>query len=151
MHEFMDHSKYTVLVRWLVTGFWSLAMHRVTSHDVTTSSCDVANNCPTCIWSFFETSPLSPNYSCFAANSYNPDNHLFEYLHQAVPRQCEQQKELMSEVISEGTTSHAVSLKRVITQYQDILDKPIEDSIFYQPIKTHLHKVKGKGLFLNQK
>ncbi len=50
----------------------------------------------------------------------------------------------MNEVISEGTTSHAISIERVITQYQEILDKPVKESIFYQPIKTDLHKIEGK-------
>ncbi len=69
---------------------------------------------------------------------------LFQYPHQAIPGQCDQQKELMDEAISEGTTSHAVSIERVITQYQDILDKSVEESIFYEPIKTDLHKIEGK-------
>ncbi len=68
---------------------------------------------------------------------------MFQYSNQAISQQCDQQKGLMNEVISEGTTSHAVSIERVITQYQELIDTPVEDSVFYQPIKTHLHKIEG--------
>ena len=55
-----------------------------------------------------------------------------------------EQTELMKESIAAKTTSHAVSVERVIKQYDDILTKPVEDSVFYSPIKTKLPHVEGK-------
>ena len=48
LNGFIDHYvddiktiHHTVLVRWLLTGFWILAMHYVTSHGIMTSYCEV--------------------------------------------------------------------------------------------------------------
>ena len=56
---------------------------------------------------------------------------------QSLPQQIQEQIDLMKNSIAAGTTSHAVSVERVVTQYDNITAKPAEESVFYMPIKPN--------------
>ena len=58
-----------------------------------------------------------------------------------------EQTDLMKEAITAKTTYHAVSVERVIKQYDDILKQPVEESVFYSPILTKLSSVPGTNVY----
>ena len=71
----------------------------------------------------------------------------FRFPLQAIPRQIAEKKEMMNEAISAGTTYYAVNVQKVIDHYQEVLAKPVEESIFYKPLQTKLSQVEGKCIY----